>query len=691
MKNNNLATRLLLFLVIWFAIPGNAQVSTGSLLEEMINLQQLADFPSPVFQTIQFSSYDRHSIAPDQPGWFSNADGFGGETIPGFEEVIEEPGENGIGKYLVCDVKGPGAVVRLWTAMFTGELEVYLDGNESALYHGPAQDFFYSAYDAISESEGQFNQEGLFWQNTAGYYPIPFANRFRMVWKGKLKDLHFYHVQVRLYEAGTEVRSFKTGDLKKFRKQIERVSRVLLNPASEIPVSGQKKVLSGRVEAGQEKVLGSFYGEKAITHFMVKVLAEQVPLALRQNILKIRYDGASSAQVQAPVGDFFGAAPGINPFHSLPFSVLPDGSMICRFYMPFQDSASIEIQNLGEIPVYIFTEVYTEPIHWDIDRSMYFRARWRIDHGLLASYDPVQDIPYLHATGKGVCVGAAAYLYNPTSVPSSWGNWWGEGDEKLFIDQGSFPAFYGTGSEDYFNYAWSSSAIFTHAYCGQPRNDGPANRGFVSNYRWHILDRIPFTTGIAFYMELFSHEPVENFSYGRMVYLYARPGIYDDHLPLTREDLRELVLPDKWYPVGRKGSRNARFFQAELLAENRQEIGLEHRNLWSGGAIMVWEPVSGAQVLKLNLPVDKAGRYVIVLTGGMDMEGGVFQVETGDEMLEFNGSEKINLHDPHRVLSRNFNSKPVSLETGMIPLLFIPSDGNKGKIKIDFIWLMESR
>jgi len=92
-----------------------------------------------------------------------------------------------------------------------------------------------------------------------------------------------------------------------------------------------------------------------------------------------------------------------------------------------------------------------------------------------------QDIPYLLASGKGVLVGITATIMNPASVPSSWGNWWGEGDEKIFVDEDKIPSTFGTGSEYYFNYAWSSSEIFTLPFCGQPGNNGPTNRGFVSN------------------------------------------------------------------------------------------------------------------------------------------------------------------------------------------------------------------
>jgi len=47
------------------------------------------------------------------------------------------------------------------------------------------------------------------------------------------------------------------------------------------------------------------------------------------------------------------------------------------------------------------------------------------------------------------------------------GSWWGEGDEKIWLDDHPFPSFFGTGSEDFFNYSWSNNDLFNHAYGGQ--------------------------------------------------------------------------------------------------------------------------------------------------------------------------------------------------------------------------------
>ena len=85
-------------------------------MEEMTDLARLGRMPDPDYRTVQFSSYDRRSVSPEVEGWFSNSDGFGGEPIPGFQQVLREPGADGIGLYLLLEETGPGAVVRTWSA-----------------------------------------------------------------------------------------------------------------------------------------------------------------------------------------------------------------------------------------------------------------------------------------------------------------------------------------------------------------------------------------------------------------------------------------------------------------------------------------------------------------------------------------------------------------------------------------------
>src|SRR5262245_45602494 len=51
------------------------EITLRGLLEEMVDLERLAELPDPPFTTRQSSSYDRASKSPDQgEAWFANAD-----------------------------------------------------------------------------------------------------------------------------------------------------------------------------------------------------------------------------------------------------------------------------------------------------------------------------------------------------------------------------------------------------------------------------------------------------------------------------------------------------------------------------------------------------------------------------------------------------------------------------------------
>lgn len=320
---------------------------------------------------------------------------------------------------------------------------------------------------------------------------------------------------------------------------------------------------------------------------------------------------------------------------------------------------------------------------------MHFRARWRILHGLLNS--AVYDLPFLIAQGQGVYVGTASILLNPCPVPTSYGNWWGEGDEKIFVDDDRLPSTFGTGSEDYYNYAWSAPDIFLFPYCGQPRNDGPDNRGFVTNNRWHILDPLPFRQRLSFYMEFYSHERTPGYSYARIAYHYGRPGLMDDHIPATDDDLRHLELAP-WQPAPRGAARNALFFQTEELAPSESDKAFEHNNLYAGGKLFMWQPAKKGETLQLSLPVAEKGNYVIGFTARLNADSGSFSARLGDQALDF-GRPILDLHVPHRNLLRNFFSKPMALEPGAHTLTLRfegATEGSQGKaIGLDFVWLQK--
>ncbi len=693
--------RFLIAFVLWHILlvqiteSQSEPVTTGSLIREMIDLHQLGDFPDPAYKTVQFSSYDHRSQHPGGPGWFANSDGFGGEPIPNFERVITKPNAEGIGEYLICDVTGPGAIVRVWTAAIQGDIRMYLDGNRKPVFSGSAEDFFLRTYKPYL-SKAQLDEslfEGSFSQRNAGYYPIPFAKRCRIVWIGKIKEIHFYQVQIREYKHSAKVITFTPNDLQTYRQDIINTARCLHDPEGtwRYHSSEEPSDLSAVIPPGENKEVFFYKGTKAIECLAFRVHAREPEKALRQTILQIHFDEYPWGQVQSPLGDFFGAAPGINPYDSIPFTVKPTGEMICRFVMPFQQSVRIMLENMGDQPVVVSVSVLLTDYDWQGDSSMHFRARWRVDHGLLASNAEVMDMPYLVANGKGVYVGTAAILLNPNDIPSSYGNWWGEGDEKIFVDEDIRPSTFGTGSEDYFNYAWSSGDIFLHPYIGQPRNDGPANRGFVTNNRWHILDNLPFQYRLSFYMELFSHEPTPGVSYARLSYHYARPGLMDDHLPITSEDVRHLTLPDNWEPASAMGASNSIFFPAELTVKPNAMVEFVYDPLWQGGTLMVWRPEKEGDTLSFTLPLEKEGSFVVKLAAARTPRSGKISVLMDGAPLDFAGV--IDLFEPDRTLLRPVESKKVELKKGdhVLTIRYEGKnpDSQENEIGLDFIWLQE--
>ncbi len=105
--------------------------------------------------------------------------------------MLEKPGKDGIGTYLICDVEGAGAIVRGWTAFLGGTLRGYLDGEK--IYEGPSETFLQKHTRPFWE-ETELDStilKGTFSQLDAGYYPVPFAEHLRIEWTGNIEKYIF--------------------------------------------------------------------------------------------------------------------------------------------------------------------------------------------------------------------------------------------------------------------------------------------------------------------------------------------------------------------------------------------------------------------------------------------------------------------------------------------------------------------
>ena len=95
-------------------------------------------------------------------------------------------------------------------------------------------------------------------------------------------------------------------------------------------------------------------------------------------MLTLSFDGEQT--VACPLGDFFGAGPGINPYASLPMGVTEEGELWCDWIMPFRRTARVGLQNLGEHAVTLQWEVLSAESHPWTRRSLHFHAGWRAEY-----------------------------------------------------------------------------------------------------------------------------------------------------------------------------------------------------------------------------------------------------------------------------------------------------------------------
>ena len=433
----------------------------------------------------------------------------------------------------------------------------------------------------------------------------------------------------------------------------------------------------------------------ALTSLTLRLRGAQIARALRGTVLRIHFDGASRPQVEAPAGDFFATGPGINPYQSLPMSVAPDGTMSCRFPMPFRTSARLTLENTTDHPIEGKLGLRHEPFAFD-ERTLYFRAKWRADHALVARGDAGPfDVPWLSVFGKGRLVGAACMLHNPAR-DTLIGSWWGEGDEKIFVDDESAPRFLGTGTEDYFNYAWGHHDLFDGPYCGQTLVTGLFCTGHIANHRFHVLDDLLFDRSLNFAMELWTQRPEATLSYGRIVYHYARPGAVDDHRRLQPGDL---VVPGSVGvsasalspPAADAGARLSGAlgmggrFAFTALADSPPDavdgsMSVEACPAASGGRVRVWRAQPG-QRISWRAASRRTGDCALELTVDQRPDGGCFRVLVGGEVLRLRDGLKDEVCVRGERSLRRFRFVPTHLDEGAH--LLVLQCTKKGAIALD--------
>ena len=248
---------------------------------------------------------------------------------------------------------------------------------------------------------------------------------------------------------------------------------------------------------GEEFVLADIKGPGAITHMWTTFYGSG-----RDYVLRIYWDGSTHPSVEAPIGDFFGTAMGVNAdMNAYPVQSSSAGrSRNAWRYMPFNTSARVTVANMRPPDFFEGTTVplrHHHTIYCYIDYQVYSRAIKDINyfHARFLETDPSargKTVRLADAEGDGHFVGLV--MGHRSRTPG----WFGEGDDIISVD--GKVSFIGTGTEDYFGDAWGFR-VFSSPYHGVTVYDGREPGDKLSAYRFHIVDPIPFRKSFTFEIE----------------------------------------------------------------------------------------------------------------------------------------------------------------------------------------------
>jgi hypothetical protein len=492
--------------------PGGA-ITLERLLSEFANPDELTALRPEVRSVRLASSYDRRAETGD---WFANADWGNYQAIEGDRAVLLE-------------ADGPGVISRIWSANPAGNLRVFVDGAETPVIDADMGELLRGQTHGLPPELAFVGARG---HNL--YLPIAYQSHVKVTIDAT-QDRLYYHVTYRTYEPGTSVEPFSE----------EALDRALaITPVPVAPCTPEPMLREATLDTSGEGgtlELTAPSGGGLIRELTIDARGLD-DATLRGTELTIDFDGEQTVRV--PLGDFYGGGPGRVAFDSRTVAVTRDGQLISRWPMPFLSTARVGLRAASGAGVSLPITVAVEALPFT-ERSLLFHATWTPPTSIQVSDAEGQatpsDLRLVSITGRGVYAGTVLNVADPHA------SWWGEGDEKIFVDGEAHPSHFGTGTEDYFGWAWCSTERFMTELVGQTRANASNNGGYISAYRWLALDAIPFESQLVFDMEVLHWstppEAVEVI-YDGLTYFYAEPGAAVEVDDAEDSDYVVPVLPE---------------------------------------------------------------------------------------------------------------------------------------------------
>lgn len=581
-------------------------VTVASLLDEMTSFEQVASWPAQPYTCGQVSSHDRRSTEPGMPEWFANNDGFGfirTDTISGRIEKV------------LFDEHTPGAITRIWltTRNPAGTMRFYFDGAEEPGWVVPAYDLMQFGLSSLGRGlqHPHTSYEAGVKGGSTLYLPIPYAKSCRVTLEEPtwMKDMpHYYHFNFRSYSAGTHVETFSIDAVTKYKKQIIAADHLLLKPGE---ARGKQIAAKQHLAPGDTLVLALPAGERMVTCAEFDVACDGVAYeqTMRGVIFAASFDGKQTVWV--PLSDFSGGmgAPAVESWF---LSADGHGHIESRWPMPYREQAELKLINVSDTPCDVVLKVRTMASAWNAQR-LYFHGSWREECGLAIrrDADACYDWNFTTLHGRGIYRGDVLSLFNHSRA------WYGEGDEKIWVDGEQFPSQFGTGVEDYYNSSWAPVIPFHTPFGGASRADLANSQGYNTFSRTRNLDAIPFGESLRFDMEMLAWTDGE-VDYATTVFWYGDAEASVLRTSGVAEARRELPArpadPADYRIAGAIEFENLNYVRkSDRLGCDRQNMAGFPEGLWSGQMQMTGFGGGQGDFVEFEIGGLAPGRYTLCI------------------------------------------------------------------------------
>jgi hypothetical protein len=659
---------------------GANELTYADLVGRLYDMKLLANPPDPGEESGCFSSRDRASRYGEVEGkyvnWHANAD---------YSGFMDRQGT-------MMEMDGPGVIWRIWSAKpEQGHLKFFVDGADTPVLDQPSANLF-------DGSKPPFDFPELVHVKAKGhntFVPIAFQKSIRIV--GNEGWGRYYQITYTKFPDGTKLPSFNGTFSESDRRALRKVNDVWANrgPALFVTDAATPTVAEVHLAPGEEKIIADFKQPGAITSIVMgrpEMDREASIDILRQLAISIAWDGESKPSVWSPLGDFFGTAAGENLYRTLATGMTKEG-YYANWYMPYR-SAQMTVRNDTSKTWTLRFTIHTEPVAGDVSKLLRYHCKWHRDD--FSGFDRQQlqtqrwpDWPVLKIDGAtGRFCGFQAHMWNPNHIwnrelrarytqPFPQGEafqpgghlhefyrhgpakdyWWGEGDEKFFVDGEKMPSTFGTGTEDYFGYAWGTPTAYDSGLQAQPRNGasdeigkdvdraGPGNIGHITMVRWQIPDNVPFQKSFEATVEKYhpNHWPLLN-AYAASWYQTAGTEDYYGPVPASeRTGYYIAPTPRKPDPQedGKYEGESLKVLKLDAGQTRIQGMGGFRDGSWSGNEQLLWVQAQQGDSAEFEFTIAELGVHevFVVLTKARDY--GIVQLSIDGKKL----GEPIDCYD----------------------------------------------